>query len=81
MTSGGELLEPSPPKSTEPGRAHRLVMCPGKWHTPKPPPLYPYHLPRPKVVIVGAGLAGLAAGSRLAQAGIRNVVIVEAIGR
>lgn len=32
----------------------------------------------PRVVIVGAGIAGLSAASRLSQCGIRNFVVLEA---
>lgn len=32
----------------------------------------------PRVIIVGAGIAGLSAASRLSQCGIRNFVVLEA---
>lgn len=34
-----------------------------------------------QVVVIGAGLAGLAAAQRLYKSGIRNVVVLEAQGR
>ncbi|XP_072936668.1 protein anon-37Cs-like [Epargyreus clarus] len=38
-------------------------------------------LPEPRVVIVGAGMAGLSAAARLAQRGINNLVVLEAYER
>lgn len=37
--------------------------------------------PQPKVVILGAGMAGLSAAQRLAQCGITNLHILEATDR
>lgn len=36
------------------------------------------HCQEPRVIIVGAGMAGLSAANRLTQCGIRNFVILEA---
>ncbi len=36
---------------------------------------------RPKVIIIGAGIAGLAAGSYLTNAGIQDILILEATHR
>lgn len=38
-------------------------------------------IPRPKVVIIGAGMAGLSAAYRLSQAGINNFQVLEARDR
>lgn len=35
----------------------------------------------PRVIIVGAGMSGISAGKRLADAGVRDVLILEATGR
>lgn len=35
----------------------------------------------PRVVIIGAGMAGLSAAARLAQRGINNIVVLEAYER
>lgn len=37
--------------------------------------------PEPRVVIVGAGMAGISAASRLSQRGINNIVVLEAYER
>lgn len=37
--------------------------------------------PSPRVVIVGAGMAGLSAAARLSQRGINNIVVLEAYER
>lgn len=37
--------------------------------------------PEPRVVIIGAGMAGLSAAARLAQRGINNIVVLEAYER
>ena len=38
-------------------------------------------LKQPKVVIIGAGMAGLSAAHRLIKCGISNVVVLEALPR
>lgn len=37
--------------------------------------------PEPKVVIIGAGMAGLSAAHRLAQCGLKNCTVLEATDR